>query len=192
MQDHRQTLCACLAPCHRSPLSQEDSSEADCSEKKKGKEGGQSSTLAESDEDEDQSDFLSQDLDIESYQDAICARVSAMAYLYNVITYLFSGTPSTPSTPRHDDAVDFDADGYGSTELTSPTDGSGLCKRCRHVTCGFHSADKASTYYRSEPLNLDDLDFLSVLGKGSFGTVVLFRWPTDRQLYAMKVRRRRR
>jgi hypothetical protein len=34
---------------------------------------------------------------------------------------------------------------------------------------------------------LGDLDFLTVLGKGSFGTVVLCRRPKDENLYAMKV-----
>ncbi len=44
------------------------------------------------------------------------------------------------------------------------------------------------TRYITEPLKIEELSFLSVLGKGSFGTVVLCRRPGSEALYAMKVR----
>lgn len=45
----------------------------------------------------------------------------------------------------------------------------------------------AISRFVTESLSLDALEFLTVLGKGSFGTVVLCRRPKDTQLYAMKV-----
>jgi len=158
---------------------------------------------AEDDDEEDifesthggDSSYCSDDLNYENYQHTICTRVNAMAYLYSFISYIFTGgADSTPPSPRHmalggrQDSHSIDYSPRSEGEPVSPSDGTGICRKCRRMSCGFHAPGTEDVYYRTEPLDLDKLDFLSVLGKGSFGTVVLFRWPQDKKLYAMKVR----
>ena len=51
------------------------------------------------------------------------------------------------------------------------------CDRCKRRSCGF--AEAAAGRYVTEALKIEELIFLSVLGKGSFGTVVLCRRPSS-------------
>jgi len=137
---------------------------------------------------------------------SICTQIASMGFILNALTYLWTGeyTTSGSTTDPCDDHSRSSSRGGSLSSSTysmrggsvdgysyGPPPGKGNwvvpeedeqvdaahpgCDRCQRRSCGFSKT--VSDIYAVEPLAIEELSFLSVLGKGSFGTVVLCRRP---------------